>query len=83
MIVVPSGEVDPATAPQVQRAIEELLERGFEQVVVDLRRVERLTSEGIRALSTASDRARALGATLSVVGGNPATRQVLKTGGVL
>ncbi len=82
MIVAPAGEIDPATAPQVRQAIEELLDRGFDQVVVDLRRVERLGSEGIRVLSMASDRARALGATLSVVGGSPAARKVLETGRV-
>lgn len=78
VIIAPAGEVDLATAPQLLRSIEELLERGFEHVVIDLRRVEFIGSQGLRALTSAKDRAQELGAAVTVIVGNGVTHRVLE-----
>jgi anti-sigma B factor antagonist len=83
VIVTPAGEVDLATAPRMQSTIDELLERGFTQVVVDLRQVEFMDSQGVRALMTAHCRAHRLDATLSLIVGHGVSRSVLEMAGVL
>ncbi|HZE06522.1 MAG TPA: STAS domain-containing protein [Solirubrobacteraceae bacterium] len=84
VVVAPAGEIDLATAPRMQQDVVELLERGFTRVVVDLRRVEFLDSQGIRALVLAHNRAHELGATMPVVLGNAdAARRALELSGVL
>lgn len=84
VVVAPAGEIDLATAPRMQRDVVELLERGFTRVVVDLRAVEFLDSQGIRALMLAHNRARELGATMLVVlGAAEGPRRALEISGVL
>ena len=81
--VRPIGEVDLATADEVEQPLLELLDQGFGHVVVDLRRVTFLDSSGIRALVTGHRRAEEMGARLSVKLGGPGSRLALETSGVL
>ncbi len=83
VIVVPAGEIDLATAPRMEGAVADLLERGFRQVVVDLRQVDFMDSQGIRALVNANDRARDEDAMLSLILGKGVSRSVLELCGVL
>ena len=84
VIVAPAGEIDLATAPRIQRDVLGLLEQGFTRVVVDLRQVEFLDSQGIRALVLAHNRARELGATMPVLlGSAEGPRRALEISGVL
>jgi anti-sigma B factor antagonist len=48
--VAPAGELDLATAPQLEQAIRELLDAGFEHVIVDLTELDFLDASGLRAL---------------------------------
>ena len=48
--IAPRGELDIATVPQLEATIHELVESGFEQVVLDLRNVEFLGSTGLRLI---------------------------------
>src|SRR4051794_38555791 len=48
--VAPAGELDIATAPRLDSAIRELLESGFDDVLVDLGDVEFLDSTGLRLI---------------------------------
>jgi anti-sigma B factor antagonist len=45
-----AGELDLATAPQLDQAVRELLEAGFDHVVVDLTDLAFLDSSGLRML---------------------------------
>jgi anti-sigma B factor antagonist len=64
------GELDLATAPELEQLVNERLDTG-EDVVVDLRGLEFMDSSGIRVLVAAHARAGRTGARLFVV--RPAT----------
>ncbi len=81
VIVRPVGDVDLASATDVELPLFELLDRGFTHVVVDLRRVTFLDSSGIRMLVNAHKHAEQLGARVSVrLGGEPSRRALEITG---
>jgi anti-anti-sigma factor len=83
VIVAPAGEIDLATAPRLQQGIEELLNGGFTQIVVDLHRVTFMDSQGVHALVIVHNQAKELGATLTLVLGNTTARTTLELSGVL
>ena len=60
------GELDLATAPELEQLVNESLDAGNE-VVVDLRGLEFMDSSGIRVLVAAHARAARVGARLFVV----------------
>jgi anti-sigma B factor antagonist len=82
-VVVPTGELDLASAP----ALEATLARSFDaagsgRVVLDLRELEFIDSSGLRALLTARRRAEDVGAAFSLVGGHPGLERTLEIAGV-
>lgn len=83
VVVAPVGEIDLSTAPEMRHQLRVLLDRGFTDVVLDLRGVEFLDSQGIRAMIAAHQRAIEVHARLSVVLGNDQTRRALEICGVL
>jgi anti-anti-sigma factor len=48
--VAPAGDLDLAAASQLDRAVRELLDAGFQHVVVDLTEVAFLDSSGLRVI---------------------------------
>jgi anti-sigma B factor antagonist len=78
-----SGELDLATAPQLEAVFEALDPAPSERVLLDLEAVTFLDSSGIRALVRAKRRLDGIGAPLVVDGISPAARQVLEISGVL
>jgi anti-anti-sigma factor len=83
VLVCPIGEIDLATAGDVERRVAELLDEGFGHVVVDLRGVCFLDSSGVRMMVVAQDRARRAGARLSLILGSPRSTRALELSGVL
>jgi anti-sigma B factor antagonist len=81
--VTVSGELDLATAPQLEAVFEALEPARSDRVVVDLEAVTFLDSSGIRALVRAKRRFDRLGAALAVEAVSPPARQVLEISGVL
>jgi anti-sigma B factor antagonist len=82
-VVIPTGELDLATAP----ALEAALARAFEQVgagrvVLDLRELEFIDSSGLRTLLTARKRADEAGAAFSLVAGHRGLERTLEIAGV-
>jgi anti-anti-sigma factor len=65
-VVVVRGELDLATAPDLETALSELQEGG-QDVVVDLRELEFMDSTGLRTLVAAHARAEDAGQTLAIV----------------
>jgi anti-sigma B factor antagonist len=64
--VTASGELDMAYAERLCSEVEALLERGFTDVVIDLRELTFIDSSGIQALLTCDRRARQAGGRLFV-----------------
>jgi anti-anti-sigma factor len=83
VLVRPVGEVDIATAGQLERSTIELFGRGFSRVVVDLRGVTFLDSSGVHTLIKCHETAADLGASMSIIPGGPASRRVLDIAGVM
>jgi anti-anti-sigma factor len=62
-----TGELDIATAPRLEDAIEAALSAGLQQLVVDLRPLGFLDSSGLRQFIVLADRAREEGFELLMV----------------
>ena len=82
-VVIPTGELDLATAP----ALEDALSRSFDgdgggRVVLDLRELEFIDSSGLRTLLTARRRAEEAGAQFSLVAGHRGLERTLEIAGV-
>jgi anti-sigma B factor antagonist len=82
-VVVPTGELDLATAP----ALDGALTRAFHsaeraRVVLDLRELEFIDSSGLRTLLTARRRADDAGARFSLVAGHRGLERTLEIAGV-
>jgi anti-anti-sigma factor len=61
------GDLDIATAPQLERAVDALLDAGLDALIVDLTPTTFLDSSGARELMRMSRKAAAAGVTLHVV----------------
>jgi anti-anti-sigma factor len=81
--VVPHGELDVATAPEVDRHLRELAESGFDHVVLDLRELEFMDSTGLRLVLRADAAARADGGTFTLIRGPAAVMRVFEIAGML
>jgi anti-sigma B factor antagonist len=78
-VIVASGEIDLASAPKVESAIE-----GFsgQPVVLDLRRVEFMDSAGLKVLLNQRSRLEESGGSLRLVVGEGAVVRLLELTGV-
>jgi anti-anti-sigma factor len=76
------GEFDIASADDAGRALQELLGRGADEVVLDLSGLDFMDSTGVKFLIDGRDTARELGIKLSLVHGGDPVRRVLTVSGV-
>jgi anti-anti-sigma factor len=79
VLVVPHGELDLATVDQVAKEIDELVARGFEAIVVDLRATSFLDSSGIHMLVRQTARPDAH---VTLIDGTPQVRRVIEVAAV-
>ncbi len=77
------GEFDIASADDASRALQELLRRDLDAVVVDLSRLDFMDSTGVKFLVDGRDTARALGVRLTLVHGGGPVQRVLTVSGVM
>jgi len=82
-IVTIAGELDLATAPELEAVFEALDTSASDRVLVDLAEVSFLDSSGIRALARAKRRLDGIGASLLIDAMSDAARQVLEISGML
>jgi len=82
VVVRPHGEVDLATAPQLDVKLRELRDSGFEHLIVDLREVDFLDSSGLRTLLLWDDTAHKEGLEFGLVAGRPAVQRLFDVTGV-
>jgi anti-sigma B factor antagonist len=81
-VVVPTGELDLATAPALEEALGRAFESGSARVVLDLRELEFIDSSGLRTLLTARRKAEDAGARFSLVAGHRGLERTLEIAGV-
>ena len=79
--VVVCGELDIATAPELERALCDG-ETGAEVVIVDLRDVGFIDSSGLHVIVAAHERIRRAGRRLLVVPGSAAVRRLFAVSGL-
>lgn len=76
------GEFDIASADDASRALQELLSRGLDAVVVDLSGLDFMDSTGVQFLIDGRETALARGVKLSLVPGGDPVKRVLTVSGV-
>ena len=76
--VEPVGEVDVSSVDALDREVRELVRAGFDQVVLDLRRVTFLDSSGLRLLLRLRNDAARGGHTLKLVPGPAEVQRVFQ-----
>ena len=76
------GEVDLATAPELDRLLDELVESAHRRLLVDLRGVEFMDSSGLASLVRAVHAADANGRQLIVRSGPPQVQRLFELTGV-
>jgi anti-sigma B factor antagonist len=76
------GELDMASAPAANYALVDLLGRGFDRVIVDLRELEFMDSTGVKFLIDARDAAGELGVKIAIAYDGDLVERVLKVSGV-
>jgi anti-anti-sigma factor len=76
------GEFDIASADDASRALQELLSRGHDAVVVDLAGLDFMDSTGVQFLVDGRETALARGVKLSLVPGRDPVKRVLTVSGV-
>lgn len=74
VFVVPRGELDIATVDQLAAELDELVSRGFETIVLDLRATSFLDSSGVHLLIRQTARSDAQ---VTLIDGVPAIRRVI------
>jgi anti-anti-sigma factor len=81
-VVVPTGELDLATAPALEASLSRAFTDPGERVVLDLRELEFIDSSGLRTLLTARRQAGEAGKAFSLVAGHRGLERTLEIAGV-
>jgi anti-sigma B factor antagonist len=75
------GELDVATVPALERTFCELVESGFDQLVIDLAGVTFMDSSGLQAILSLRESATACGCDLTLEPGPPAVQRIFELTG--
>jgi len=73
-----SGDLDAATAPEFDAALDPVLDAGANDITIDVEELSFLDSSGLRSLVRARERALAAGGALQLTNAGPAVRRVLE-----
>ena len=76
--VIPAGDLDLSTVDQLADEMRELWDVGFDQIVLDLRRLEFLDCCGLRLLLSLRSDAERDGDRLQLVPGRPAVERLFE-----
>ncbi len=76
------GELDLASAERLESELRDVAKAGPSELVIDLRRLQFLDSNGLRVLSEANERAQEEGHALRVVRGPRAVQRVFEITGL-
>jgi anti-anti-sigma factor len=81
--VILAGELDLATAPQLEAMTEQLCSNGARELVLDLREVAFIDSTGLRAILRAREHCEGHRCELFLTPGQPAVQRLFELTGVL
>jgi anti-sigma B factor antagonist len=81
-VVIPTGELDLATAPALESSLARAFSDAPGRVVLDLRELEFIDSSGLRTLLTARRQAEDAGQRFSLVAGHRGLERTLEIAGV-
>jgi anti-sigma B factor antagonist len=76
------GELDTASVPTANKALEDLLDAGRGRVIVDLRELDFMDSTGVKFLLDGRDSARGRGVTIAIAYDEGMVERVLTVSGV-
>jgi anti-sigma B factor antagonist len=76
--VTPYGELDLATAPDVELRLRELRESGFDRIVFDLRELAFMDSTGLRLVMREHMASQADGREFALIRGAPAVQRIFE-----
>ena len=79
--LVLTGELDIATAPLLDTALEQAEVGGPAKILLDLAAVRFIDSSGLRTLIRAADRAAADGGRIAITGAGPQARRLFELSG--
>lgn len=82
-IVSPAGRIDTTTSGTVEDAIRQLVDGGARNVLVDLSRVDYISSAGLRVFLVLAKRMKDLRGTLVLSGMTEPVRQVFQLAGFM
>jgi anti-sigma B factor antagonist len=77
------GELDLASAPELEGAVAAALEAGAQRIVLDLRRLDFIDASGLHAVVDASDACREQGCEFALVPGSRQVQRVFEMTGTL
>lgn len=81
-VVKISGRVDSSTAPEMEKALQDLIDADRHQVVVDLQSVEYMSSAGLRVLVSTLKAAKKSGGDVKLAQPSPRVKEVLDLAGL-
>jgi len=81
-VVTVSGRVDSATAPDLQKALQDLLDAERKQLVLDLKGVDYMSSAGLRVLVAMQKAAKKNGGALRLAQLSARVSEVLELSGL-
>jgi len=82
-VVMVEGRIDSTTSPALDDYLTKLAERGGNRVVVDLARVDYISSAGLRVMLALAKRTKQKQGRLALCGLNDAVKQVFSLAGFL
>lgn len=82
VIVAVRGEIDLSTADQFRAELFEALDQGGRNCIVNLAEVPYISSQGLRVLTTALERARGVGSTVRLAAPQPSVAMVMRITGL-
>jgi anti-sigma B factor antagonist len=83
VILAAEGEIDIATAPELDQAVETVISEGATAIAVDLSPAGFMDSTGLRSLILAQRKVQAVGGSMAVVSGSGPIRRLLEVAGVV
>lgn len=81
IVATVQGSIDSLTAPDLSQVLDDQIEEGRVQMVVNLQGVAYISSAGLRTILRSLKRARREGGDLRLTGLQPGVRQVLELSG--
>jgi anti-anti-sigma factor len=81
-ILAVNGRLDAATSPQFSQTVTEQMTAGYGRLVIDLKRVNFLSSAGIKALVLAMQKSRQQGGDLRIANVRGQIKQVVNLAGL-